>query len=121
MINKIEKNQEMNYLKRTIILLFILSSGMLSANWPGNSSFISHNLFSTEISKNNSATTFLFKKNKESLKHSIAVLSLSSEQLNSEYITGITKNKKDKFNIFEWDFKVKLRLNRNLNIIFTYN
>lgn len=111
----------MNYLKKTILLLTLISSSTLSANWPESGNYKSTSVFSSGMSKNSLENSFYKKRQNHSVKHSASALSLTLGQLNTAFITGGVLNKKSKFNIFEWDFKVKLRLNRNLNIIFTYN
>lgn len=50
-------------------------------------------------------------------------LIFSTASLNAAYVSGLKKKEESSSleGILKWDFKVKFRLNKNMNIMFSYN
>ncbi|PBQ33447.1 hypothetical protein CNR22_17240 [Sphingobacteriaceae bacterium] len=59
----------------------------------------------------------------KSLEQQSSSLIFRSGNLDAGFISGLQKKTKNSYldGILKWDFKVKFKLNKNMNIIFSYN
>lgn len=113
----------MKSLTKYILVVLVLSSVSIKASWPDAASF---NTGSVHISRSAHLASVV---GISSIKHSqmeslsFASMSYATESLKTDFVTGLVKkgNLKPKFNIFTWDFKITVRLNKNMSLIFTYN
>lgn len=113
----------MKFITKYIVVVLVLSGFSAKANWPDAAFF---NVSATHISRNahmSSVTGFSSVKPVQVEVFSFSGVNYANESLRTAFVTGMVKkgNIRPKFNIFTWDFKVKVRLSKNLSLIFTYN
>jgi len=105
-------------ISKTIHLFFILLSLQATAGLP-ESSFTEKDKLTSPVHFQNSKRIFVQQKNKVAASPSFF---FNTSSLNAEYVSGLHKKENSAVtSILNWDLKVKFRLNRNMNIIFSYN
>ena len=102
----------------TICLFSIVLSLQAHAGLP-ESSFVEKDKLTSPVHFQNSKCIFVQQKNKVATYPSFF---FNTSSLNAEYVSGLHRKETSVVtNILNWDLKVKFRLNRNMNIIFSYN
>lgn len=113
----------MKFCTKYILVGLMLSGAHVKANWPGVASFKTNSVHVSRSTHMASLVGFSSVKQIQVEALSFTSMNYANESLSVDFVTGMVKkgNMKTKFNIFTWDFKVKVRLNKNLSLIFTYN
>lgn len=100
-----------------------MSYGSVKAHWPDAVHFNTSSVCVSRSAHMASVVGFSAVKQIQVETLSFTSVNFANEPLKTDFVTGLVKkgDLKSKFNIFTWDFKITVRLNRNLNLIFTYN
>jgi len=110
----------MKNFRNTLITIFITLDLVVQAKWPDNSVLTLNKIDHITLFRNTSVS-FVQKDKMQNFESTIFVFAPTGE-IDKNYITGLTKKTESSVvRLLNWDFKVKLRLNRNMNIIFSYN
>lgn len=106
-----------------ILVALVLSGVSAKANWPDAAFFNASTTHASRSAHVASVVGFSSVKQMQVEALSYSGVNYATESIRTYFVTGMVKkgNVRPKFNIFTWDFKVKVRLNKNLSLIFTYN
>ncbi len=110
----------MKNFRNTLIALFITLNLAVQAKWPG-SSFLTSTKMNHTLLFRNMSTGFVQKDKSQKCESALFVF-VPAVQMDKGWITLLTKKTESGVvRLLNLDFKVKFRLNRNMNIIFSYN
>lgn len=109
----------MKRFKNSLVIVLITLSTVSYAGWPVGAIFLTKEKIKTGAVRH---TSRIFAGQLGVRIPDTASEHNQSSGLNTSYITGTVKKEESRFmKILHWDFKMKFRLNRNMNIIFSYN
>lgn len=109
----------MNYFRVIISILFVVQAKLMEAKWPDDFTLLEEKS-NTVLSLNYRSRIFVKKKSPNHASPFYFTNELSL--VNKDFVTGVIKKEENDFTkLLHWDFKVKFQLNKNINIIFSYN
>lgn len=106
----------MNPLKYIFLFLLMMNGALIKAHWPADGFLLRDKYMSGVILANNHG---IFVDKYSLTPNGVSGLS----RLNKSYVTGINSDKtvKPTFRLLSWNGKMRVKLNRNMNLIFSYN
>ena len=112
----------MKKLKTLLVTLIVIYGADLKSNWPGLSSISGKTKSETAIFIRNTSAIFTKKEQVKITTKSDHVFMMLNG-INTEFVTGVYSpvacSSLEK--ILNWDCKVKFRIGKNMNILFSYN